>query len=201
MLIDIDCIRGSRAWDPVAVSSSIPEQKTALRRRMRLMRDLIDDRVLRSIGLWAEVAALPAYASATCVMAFAATRGEPDTDSLFARLAADGKTLVLPSVEDDAIVPRLVGAGLVPGAHGIQSPQGDVVAAGVLDLVLVPGLAFTSGGARLGQGGGHYDRFLAQLPASCVTVGVCFAEQLVDDVPSEQHDANVSCVVADALPE
>ena len=185
----------------VAVTATIPEQKVALRRRMRLLRDLIDDRVLRSVGLWSAVAALPAYSSARVVMAFASTPAEPDTDSLFARLAVDGKTLVLPSIEDGVIVPRLVGSGLVPGAYGIRVPQGDAVAPSAIDLVLVPGLAFTVAGARLGQGGGHYDRFLPLLPASCTSVGVCFAEQLVDDLPSQPHDANVDEVVSDALPE
>jgi len=166
-----------------------------------MVRDLIDDRLLRSVGLWAEVASLPAYRAARRVMAFAGTAGEPDTDSLFARLAADGKILVLPSLEDGMIVPRLVGSGLVAGAHGILSPQGEVVPVDGIDLVLVPGVAFTEAGARLGRGGGHYDRFLAGLSATCTTIGVCFAEQLVDEVPSEPHDGNVDVVVSDPPPE
>jgi len=191
--------------DPVAVtapsSASIPEQKVALRRRMRMMRDLVDDRVIRSVGLWVEVAALAQYASALRVMAFAATAGEPDTDPLFARLAQDRKTLVLPSMEDGRIVPRLVGAGLVPGAHGILSPQGDAVDPESIDLVLVPGLAFTPAGARLGRGGGHYDRFLPTLRLGCAVVGVCFAEQLLDELPHEDHDGNMDVVVVDPLSE
>ena len=46
------------------------------------------------------------------------------------------------------------------------------------DVVIVPGLAFTSTGRRLGQGGGWYDRFLVGVRDDCVTVGVCFHEQL-----------------------
>ena len=57
-----------------------------------------------------------------------------------------------------------------------------------LDVVVVPGLAFTLDGRRLGQGGGHYDRFLPRLRPDCVTIGACFAEQLVDDLPREPHD-------------
>ncbi len=62
-------------------------------------------------------------------------------------------------------------------------------------LVVVPGLAFTPGGHRLGYGGGYYDRFLASLPPSAVTVGVCFHEQLVDDLPLDPHDRPVDLVV------
>ena len=67
-----------------------------------------------------------------------------------------------------------------------------------LDVVVVPGLAFTTDGRRLGQGGGHYDRFLRRLPTTCVTVGTAFAEQLVDDLPTEDHDVHVHLVVTDA---
>ena len=57
-----------------------------------------------------------------------------------------------------------------------------------LDVVVVPGLAFTPDGRRLGQGGGHYDRFLPRLRPDCVTIGACFAEQVVADLPTEPHD-------------
>ena len=147
----------------------------------------------------AEVATLTQYASARRVMAFAATAGEPDTDSLFARLERDTKTLVLPSMQDGRIVPRLVGAGLVAGAHGILSPRGEAVDPETIDLVIVPGLAFTTAGARLGRGGGHYDRFLPTLRRGCSVVGVCFAEQLLDELPCEPHDGNMDVVVVDPL--
>ena len=61
-----------------------------------------------------------------------------------------------------------------------------------------PGLAFTADGRRLGQGGGHYDRFLPRLRAGCVTIGAAFAEQLVDDLPTEPHDVRLDLVVTDA---
>lgn len=176
-------------------------EKAALRRRLRMARDLIDDRVLRSVGLWSALAELPAYRAATTVMAFVGGRGEPDTESLFARIAAEGKTLVLPSVDGERLVPKLLGPGLAEGALGIPEPQGESISPIGLDLVIVPGLAFTRDGRRLGQGGGHYDRLLAELPPSCATVGVCFVEQIVDDLPFEAHDRNVDHVVVGDLSE
>jgi 5-formyltetrahydrofolate cyclo-ligase len=62
---------------------------------------------------------------------------------------------------------------------------------------VVPGLAYAPDGRRLGQGGGHFDRFLPRLRPDCVTVGVCFHEQLVDDLPTSAHDARVDRVVTD----
>lgn len=171
-----------------------PADKVALRRRMRMVRDLIDDRLLRSVQLWAALAELPEYRSAATVMAFVGVPGEPDTDSLLARLRHDGKTVVLPRVVDGEIEPALVGSGMAVGAFGVAEPQGEAVRPSALDLVVVPGLAFTADGSRLGQGGGHYDRFLATVDAP--TVGVCFAEQLVDSLPLEPHDVRVLTVLS-----
>ena len=73
---------------------------------------------------------------------------------------------------------------------------GDVDPA-TLDVVVVPGLAFTPDGGRLGQGGGHFDRFLLRLRPDCVTVGVCFREQLLEQLPTAAHDVHVDHVVTD----
>lgn len=159
-----------------------------------MVRDLVDDRLIRSVQLWARVAELPEYRSAHTVMAFVGVKGEPDTDGLFARLAADGKTLVLPRMVNRAIEPALVGNGLVAASFGLLEPTGATVDPHSIDLVIVPGLAYTAAGHRLGYGGGNYDRFLPLTRAA--TVGVCFTEQLVDAVPLEPHDLPVATVIS-----
>ena len=87
------------------------------------------------------------------------------------------------------------------GAYGIPAPIGPPEDPGLLDLVVVPGVAFTRDGKRLGQGGGYYDRFLPRVRPDCVVVGVCFAEQIVDALPAEPHDRQMSRVVTDAVPQ
>lgn len=57
-----------------------------------------------------------------------------------------------------------------------------------LNVVLVPGVAFTTDGHRLGRGGGYYDRLLARLPRTVVRIGVCHAIQVVQKIPIEAHD-------------
>ena len=68
---------------------------------------------------------------------------------------------------------------------------------GAVDVILVPGLAFTRAGQRLGRGGGFYDRLLARLPAVTWKIGVCFEVQISDAVPSEPHDVTVDCVMTE----
>jgi 5-formyltetrahydrofolate cyclo-ligase len=167
--------------------------KAALRTRMRQVCELIDDRTLRSVQLWVQLAALPQYESASVVMAFAAMASEPDTDGLFARLERDGKTLVLPRLEHGAIVPALVGQGFRRGQWGIREPDGPAVDPDSIDLVVVPGVAFTLSGDRLGHGKAYYDRFLSGLRAA--TVGACFSEQVVDELPVEAHDVRLGVVL------
>ena len=58
-----------------------------------------------------------------------------------------------------------------------------------LSVVLVPGVAFTKNGHRLGRGGGYYDRLLSTLPETVIRIGVCHEVQVVEEIPIEAHDA------------
>lgn len=168
--------------------------KAALRTRMRMVRDMVDDHLMRSVQLWAEVAELPEYRRAKSVMAFVGFSGEPDTDPLFARLGVEGKRLLLPRVEATGIVPADGDWPLVASKFGVQEPTGPAVDVGEIDFVIVPGLAFTVAGDRLGYGQGYYDRFLPTVAAP--NAGVCFADQLVDEMPVTAHDVRVDAVIS-----
>lgn len=115
------------------------------------------------------------------VMVYVALAGEPDLSRMIAWAAASGVDVFVPAVD---------------GAELVVEP-GDIDPSS-LDVVVVPGLAFTVDGHRLGQGGGHFDRFLPRLSPACLTVGVAFGEQVVDSVPMEPHDVVVDVVITDA---
>jgi 5-formyltetrahydrofolate cyclo-ligase len=168
--------------------------KAALRKRMRMVRDMVDDHLMRSVQLWAKVAELDEYRRAISVMAFVGFNGEPDTDPLFARLSIEGKRLLLPRVEPSGIVPVDGDWPMVKSKFGVSEPTGPPVALSEIDFVIVPGLAFTSAGDRLGYGQGYYDRFLPTVSAP--SVGVCFAEQLVDEIPVAAHDVRLDMVIS-----
>jgi 5-formyltetrahydrofolate cyclo-ligase len=170
------------------------DDKATLRRRMRMVRDLVDDRLIRSVDLWANVGALPGYQQASTVMAFKGFKSEPDTDALFARVAADGKRLLLPRVADGDIEVCDADGPMVTSRIGVDEPQGPALPYSIVEFVIVPGLAFTADGYRLGYGGGFYDRFLPQVAVP--NAGVCFAEQIVPDLPVEAHDIRVQVVIS-----
>lgn len=83
------------------------------------------------------------------------------------------------------------------GAYGIREPQGGrPCLPSEIDLMAVPGMAFTRDGRRLGRGKGYYDRYLAREGFRAWCVGVCFAHQIVDDLPCGEHDRRVDEVIA-----
>lgn len=163
--------------------------KAELRARLRTIRRTITadpaDRAARSARLWSAAAErigwnTPGGASPLRIMMFESRSTEPDTSKWFEAAQARGADVYLPAV--DGVALRVEPGDLDPAR---------------LDVVLVPGLGFTADGRRLGQGGGHYDRFLPRLDDRCLTMGVCFAEQILDDLPTEAHDRRVDIVVTD----
>ncbi|MED4127929.1 MULTISPECIES: 5-formyltetrahydrofolate cyclo-ligase [Shouchella] len=67
-----------------------------------------------------------------------------------------------------------------------------------LDLLIVPGLAFSKDGSRLGMGGGFYDRYLPLFKGK--TVSLCFNEQLIESIPTEAHDMRMDLVLSEKWP-
>ena len=168
---------------------------------MRQVRAGLTNRTARSAVLWQNVAnRLEQLGPELTVLAFQGVRSEPDTEGLVELLEARGHRAFLPRVEGEhlVVVAHRPGDVLHVGAFGIAEPDGPAADPSLVDVVLVPGLAFTPDGRRLGQGGGFYDRFLPLLRSDCLTIGVCFAEQLVDDLPSEEHDWVLHDLVTDA---
>jgi 5-formyltetrahydrofolate cyclo-ligase len=163
------------------------EAKREVRARMRAVRARIaadaDERARRSASIVEAVAAKIAERARPSdrplrVLLFDPLPGEPDVGPLAAWCAERGIDTFLPEVDGEALL-------VTPGA--IDPPA--------LDVVVVPGLAFTEGGDRLGHGGGHFDRFLPRLRPDCLVVGVAFHEQLVAELPTADHDARVDVVV------
>lgn len=81
-------------------------------------------------------------------------------------------------------------------ATDIDSNRCPIVPAAELDIVVVPLVAFDRAGARLGYGGGCYDRYLPTVAPECLIVGIAFDEQRVDHVPTDAHDLPLPNIVS-----
>ena len=62
--------------------------------------------------------------------------------------------------------------------------------------VLVPGLAFDAQGRRMGYGKGYYDKYFARY-SECIKVGICYAVQIIDEVPTSQYDITMDAVATE----
>ena len=117
---------------------------------------------------------------------------------LLEAIAARGQ-LALPRVDGSALtlhrVPHLTSLRAGPFRLQEPGPGSAEVSPTLVDVALVPGLAFTRTGARLGRGKGFYDRLLAALPATTRRIGVCYACQIVESLPLDAHDMRVDEVV------
>ncbi|HAI22074.1 MAG TPA: 5-formyltetrahydrofolate cyclo-ligase [Clostridiales bacterium UBA8153] len=181
--------------------------KALLRQRVLQLREAVPAALHRqwSDAITGCVLAHPGYLPAGTVMAYAAFRREVDTAGIILASRAAAKRVVLPRCapgEKSLELYAVEEAGqLAPGAYGILEPvpaRCRRVPAGEVELVCVPGVAFTREGGRLGYGGGYYDRFLTSLPAGAISLGLAFELQLVDAVPLAGHDHRVTFVVTEA---
>jgi 5-formyltetrahydrofolate cyclo-ligase len=87
---------------------------------------------------------------------------------------------------------------LEPGRFGLLEPVGPRLgptALGAADVVVIPALAVSRDGVRLGRGGGYYDRALRHARPDAVLVALVFDDELLDELPAEPHDRRVTAVV------
>ncbi|MCL6446070.1 MAG: 5-formyltetrahydrofolate cyclo-ligase [Alicyclobacillus sp.] len=138
------------------------------------------------------------------VALYAATRGEVDVLPMLPSLVNMGCRAAAPRtyVAKKALQFHLVNPSTrwVTGAYGIREPDADAgseVLAEELCVILVPGVAFTREGGRIGYGGGYYDRFLQYEAPQALRVGVCFGVQVAATLPLEPHDIRMTHLVTE----
>ena len=146
---------------------------------------------------------LPETKSMTKVAAYANVGGEPPTDVIRRELRKTKCEVWLPLAETTGELRWLPDNGdeLTPGPMGIPTPRGEFVKGGLeqVDAVLVPALAVTRGGVRLGRGAGYYDRALAGLArfgeGGPMRIALVYDDEIFDALPAEMHDERVDAIV------
>lgn len=146
------------------------------------------------------VLALPAYTACGMLFSYVSVRQEVDTRALIRAALRDGKRVAVPRCEGKRMVFYVIDSldALLYGGFGLLEPPpgGETARPDARSLCLVPGLAFDGGGARIGYGGGFYDRFLPAFPG--LSAGLCYSPLLADaPLPVEPHDCRVDLVVTD----
>jgi 5-formyltetrahydrofolate cyclo-ligase len=182
------------------------QDKKHYRRMFLQKRDLLPPQKRHELSrrITDNVSGLPEVAQAVSLMFYVSFGSEVQTHEMIRCCLNSGKTVAAPRVDTQSrrLVPCRVSSfedDLTKGAMGILEPNPDrcpEVSKKDIDIVIVPGLAFSENGRRIGYGGGYYDRFLRG--AALKTVAVAFEMQITDSLPFDSHhDVPVKCIVTE----
>lgn len=157
-----------------------------------------EERVGASARIFRQVERSEHFSHAEVVAAFCALPDEPATEAVLRRWVEQGKRVAVPRVEGDRM--RFFyyePSKLVRGAFGIEEPSDEAALCppAEIELMIVPGVAFTAAGDRMGRGKGYYDKYLSQSDFRGYTIGVGYVHQLLDQLPVEPHDRQLDEVI------
>ncbi len=188
------------------MSEQNSQQKAEIRRAVLAKLAAINDEQRHdgSVAACSRLTALEVFQHASVVMLYMPLASEVDLTPVAIRCFQTGKTVCVPLVDwkrrdmEPVEVTSFDDHVMEVDEHGLRMPRGGApIPPNLLDLVVVPGLAFDAHGHRLGRGGGYYDRFLGRLRRTAATIGLGFDVQITDEVPVGDGDVSVDIVVTD----
>ena len=185
-----------------ANSSETSQQKAIVRRRIRADRavqapfERAESGRAISHGVLEVINAI----RPTCIALYFSTASEPSTDELLDELWSRNIQVITPRVDGTALVWVETERSTLTtiGAFGIREAEGASADLSDAQVIVLPALAIDPMGHRLGQGGGFYDRALAQFEAPPLLIAVVNDSEDQEDIPVESHDARVDVVVTNA---
>lgn len=177
------------------------DSKKELRKEFSHLRAEIRDKVSKDMDITERLLEIEEIDEADNILLYASFGSEVDTYLLIDKLLEMGKKVALPKCgESRSMVFHLIGsvADLHEGMYRIPEPDGFLPVADISDntVCIIPGLAFTEDGGRLGYGGGYYDMFISENP-DIFTIALSYEELIVDKLPLMQHDLRVDLIVTE----
>lgn len=186
---------------PEPTTESLQQQKKALRQEVIARRDALSqpgrDEASRLIRT--RLLSLPVVQAAGSLFVFISYASEVDTHPLINDLLEAGRRIAVPKIVDKTTmlsVPMQDWQDLQPDRMGILTPTSDSHDPGPFDVAVTPGVAFTEAGDRLGYGRGYYDRWFASHDVD-TRIAICFEEQIVDSLPTDDYDLPVDLIVTE----
>ncbi len=190
-------------------SSIVSIEKDAIRKRMI---GIIKNEIKPSMQeVMQKITSLEDYKKANILIGYCPLKSEIDVSQVLDKAIEDGKKVLLPDLKPgyfreakkdwkDKLV-MLENKTKTVDTHELISIVDDIVFSNVAVIVLVPALAFTKDGTRLGRGSGYYDQLLEKTSGSKITtkittVGICSKSQVVQELPRQPHDKKVNLVIA-----
>lgn len=141
------------------------------------------------------------FKNASRIALYSSIENEVLTDGIFTSGSLEKKKFFYPSIFIGALAMRFLLVTdlkeLTPGAYEIREPDKakEGVNPGELDLIVMPGVAFSPKGARLGFGKGYYDRVLEGL--KCPLAALAYEFQILDSIPTESFDVSMDYIITE----
>jgi 5-formyltetrahydrofolate cyclo-ligase len=191
------------------MTNAQPADITAIKRdlrqlaRTRVSQIIPEQRRTLSAAVVEQLISRPEWQRAQRILGYLPLMDELDLSAALESALSANKSVALPRYlpDQNTYCAALITdnfATLSPGAFGIREPSAAaaIMPLNQLDFILVPGVAFDSGGRRLGRGKGFYDRLLANVnSADCIKCGIAADEQIVTGIPAEPHDISMNLIV------
>lgn len=137
------------------------------------------------------------------IMVYISFKNEVNLKYLIEQSWMNGKNIFIPktNIVAHTMQPYQINSwdDTIKGNYNLIEPKNNLTPFPIdeIELVLVPGIVFDRKGNRLGYGGGYYDRFFSQFIVHPFRIGVCYEFQLIDNLPSEQHDLPMNEIVTE----
>jgi 5-formyltetrahydrofolate cyclo-ligase len=140
------------------------------------------------------------------ILVYVSYRNEVNTHGIIKRLLVEGKRVFVPYCIVDVKKLKVVqinnmDSDLQEGAYGILEPREELKKDDFnikeLDIVIVPGVAFSKQGYRIGYGGGYYDRLLENLTLQTITIGLSYNSLVLNNLPIAKYDKAVDIIVTE----
>lgn len=179
---------------------SIEERKQALRKIVKERKASLSPEEIhkRSGIILNKVELLPFFEKSQIVLAYWALPGEVQTQDFILRWHHE-KTILLPVIDGENLLLRPfegIHRMQIQNSLGIAEPTGkNFTEWDLIDLAIIPGIAFDLQNNRLGRGKAYYDKLLVNLKT--FRLGVCFSFQVFDQIPSSVHDIPMDMVLTD----
>jgi 5-formyltetrahydrofolate cyclo-ligase len=145
------------------------------------------------------------YKKAKLIMAYVDYKNEVITNDIISYSLEKGKRVVVPvtEIKTKKMTPCEVinyPEDLISGNYGIMEPKEECIRPvdpKIIDLILIPGVAFDVRGNRLGYGAGYYDRFLMRLNDDAVKIALAYEMQILENVYPEKHDVPIDFIITE----
>jgi 5-formyltetrahydrofolate cyclo-ligase len=184
----------------------LKDKKELLRHEMLARRDALsaDERLEKSSEIASRLFNIHEIIKAESIFTYVSFRSEVITHGMIDSFLNQGKDVSVPftDMNNKIIIPSIIKSvenDLVPGTFGISEPVAEKLCpmfVDNIDIIILPGAAFSYKGCRIGYGGGFYDRFLQKKSIS--SYALAFDFQIIDEVPfSPEYDVKVDYIVTE----